>query len=178
MYKNIKEGKEGKEYKEGEEGKKGLPLPVLETFKEFSQDDSLTEALMDWAVMRRDTGHPLKREDLPELLSQLRELSGGSIERAVRIVNQSVNRRWAKFWNIKNVAGAPYQKPKEAVLHGPPPPRPEDFPGDPERFQQAMNEWTNSQGEDNQRVIHRLGPEPTEEEREKILKAMGHIESP
>lgn len=178
MYKNIKEGKEGEEYKEGEEGKKGLPLPVLEIFKEFSQDDSLTEALTDWAVMRRDTGHPVKEEDLPELLSQLRELSGGSIERAVRIVNQSVNRRWAKFWNIKDVAGAPYQKPKEMPLQGPPPPKPEDFPGDPERFQQAMNAWTARQGEDNQRVIHRLGPEPTEEEREKILKAMGHIESP
>lgn len=178
MYKNIKEGKEGEEYKEGEEGKKGLPLPVLEIFKEFSQDDSLTEALTDWAVMRRDTGHPVKEEDLPELLSQLRELSGGSIERAVRIVNQSVNRRWAKFWNIKDVSGAPYQKPKEMPLQGPPPPKPEDFPGDPERFQKAMNEWTARQGEDNQRVIHRLGPEPTEEEREKILKAMSHIEIP
>ena len=178
MYKNIKEGKEGKEYKEGKEGKKGLPLPVLEIFKEFSQDDSLTEALTDWAVMREDTGHPVKEEDLPELLSQLRELSGGSIERACRIVHQSVNRRWAKFWNIKDVSGAPYQKPKEMPLQGPPPPKPEDFPGDPERFQKAMNEWTARQGEDNQRVIHRLGPEPTEEEREKILKAMGHIESP
>ena len=176
MYKNIKEGKEGKEYKEGEEGKKGLPIPVLETFKEFSQDDSLTEALMDWAVMRRDTGHPLKREDLPELLSQLRELSGGSVDRACRIVNQSTARKWAKFWDLK--PGTFYTKPKEMALQGPPPPKPEDFPGDPDSFQQAMNAWTAQQGEDNQRVIQRLGPEPTEEEREKILKAMGHIESP
>lgn len=176
MYKNIKEGKEGEEYKEGEEGKKGLPFPVLEIFKEFSQDDSLTEALTDWAVMRRDTGHPVKEEDLPELLSQLRELSGGSIDRACRIVNQSTARKWAKFWDLK--PGTFYTKPKEMPLQGPPPPKPEDFPGDPERFQQAMNAWTAQQGEDNQRVIHRLGPEPTEEEREKILKAMGHIESP
>lgn len=176
MYKNIKEGKEGEEYKEGEEGKKGLPLPVLEIFKEFSQDDSLTEALTDWAVMRRDTGHPLKEADLPELLSQLRELSGGSVDRACRIVNQSTARKWAKFWDLK--PGTFYTKPKEMALQGPPPPKPEDFPGDPDSFQQAMNAWTAQQGEDNQRVIQRLGPEPTEEEREKILKAMGHIESP
>lgn len=181
MYKNIKEGKEGKEYKEGKEGKKGLPFPLLKILKTFESDhqsQDLTAALISWATMRLSRGH-LSEKDLHGQLSNLMDISRGDISMAIKIVEQSINRQWSQFWPLKQQCQSMrYQKAETRELKGPPPPKPEDFPGDPERFQQAMNAWTARQGEDNQRVIHRLGPEPTEEEREKILKAMGHIESP
>ena len=58
-------------------------------------------------------------------------------------------------------------------LNGAPPPKPEDFPGDPTGWQRAMNAWTRSQGTENQAITKRFGPEPDEAERNRILQAMG-----
>lgn len=187
MYKNIKESKELEEIEEieeREEGKKGASLPfpvlkILETFESDHQSHELTEALISWARMRIDKGHLLYEKNLRDQLYHLMDISGGDIPMAVKIAKQSVGRGWSQFWPLKEAPQmVRYPKVEKRELKGPPPPKPEDYPGDPAAFQRAMNEWTALQGDDNRRVIHRLGPEPTEEEREKILKAMGHIESP
>lgn len=61
----------------------------------------------------------------------------------------------------------------EDELRGAPPPKPEDFPGDPIGWQRAMNAWARHQGADNQAITNRFGPEPDEVERNHILQAMG-----
>ena len=53
------------------------------------------------------------------------------------------------------------------------PPKPENFPGDPMGWQKAMSAWIRSQGTENQSITKRLGPEPDEVERNRILQAMG-----
>ena len=60
----------------------------------------------------------------------------------------------------------------EDDLRGAPPPKPEDFPGDPVGWQRAMNAWTRYQGAENQAITKRFGPEPDEVERNRILQAM------
>ena len=60
----------------------------------------------------------------------------------------------------------------EDDLRGAPPPKPEDFPGDPVGWQRAMNAWTQCQGAENQAITKRFGPEPDEVERNRILQAM------
>ena len=60
----------------------------------------------------------------------------------------------------------------EDDLRGAPPPKPEDFPGDPVEWQRAMNAWTQCQGAENQAITKRFGPEPDEVERNRILQAM------
>lgn len=62
-------------------------------------------------------------------------------------------------------------KAAKELPKGIPPPKPEDFPGDPVGFQEAMNGWALLHGEENKAIKHRLG-EPDEAEKEKILLSM------
>lgn len=57
----------------------------------------------------------------------------------------------------------------------PPPPRIEDYPGDPEGFRRDAAAWASAYGVDNRRIEKKYSEgTPTDEERERILKAMGH----
>lgn len=162
-----------------EEGKKGDPpslLKILNSFETHHQTPELTAALVEWADMRRANGKPVSDKDLPELLRQLMEISGGDIARAIAIVRQSTGRKWNRFWELKQPAASiqpvRYPKPPRELSKGIPPPRPEDFPGDPVAFQEAMNGWAMLHGEENKAIKNRFN-EPNEEEKAKILQSMG-----
>ena len=162
-----------------EEGKKGAPpslLKILNSFETHHQTPELTAALVEWADMRRANGKPVSDKDLPELLRQLMEISGGDIARAIAIVRQSTGRKWNRFWELKQPAASiqpvRYPKPPRELPKGIPPPRPEDFPGDPVAFQEAMNGWAMLHGEENKAIKNRFN-EPNEEEKAKILQSMG-----
>ncbi len=182
MYKNIKEGEEGKKIRR-EEGKKGAPSPVLEKIKGFESahhSPALTAALVDWARMRKADRCSVKAEDIPDLLQQVTDLSGGSVDKAVAIVRQSIGRHWKQFWALKDpparASPSPrYQPVERANPSAPPPPRIEDYPGDPEGFRRDAAAWASAYGVDNRRIEKKYSEgTPTEEERERILKAMGH----
>lgn len=182
MYKNIKEGEEGKKIRR-EEGKKGAPSPVLERIREFESfhhSPALTAALVDWARMRKADRCQVQEKDLPDLFEQVVGLSGGSTDKAVAIVRQSIDRHWKQFWALKDPparASPPtrYQPVERADPSAPPPPRIEDYPGDPEGFKRDAAAWASAYGVDNRRIEKKYSEgTPTEEERERILKAMGH----
>ena len=182
MYKNIKEGKEGKNIRR-EEGKKGAPSPVLEKIRDFESahhSPALTAALVDWARMRKADRCSVKAEDIPDLLQQVTDLSSGSVDKAVAIVRQSIDRHWKQFWALKDpparASPSPrYQPVERANPSAPPPPRIEDYPGDPEGFRRDAAAWASAYGVDNRRIEKKYSEgTPTEEERERILKAMGH----
>lgn len=182
MYKNIKEGEEGKNIRR-EEGKKGAPSPVLEKIKDFESahhSPALTAAMVDWARMRKADRCSVKAEDIPDLLQQVSDLSGGSVDKAVAIVRQSIDRHWKQFWALKDpparASPSPrYQPVERANPSAPPPPRIEDYPGDPEGFHRDAAAWASAYGVDNRRIEKKYSEgTPTEEERERILKAMGH----
>lgn len=160
------------------EDKKGAPpslLKILNSFETHHQTPELTAALVEWADMRRANGNPVSDKDLPELLRQLMEISGGDIARAIAIVRQSTGRKWNRFWELKQPAASiqpvRYPKPPRELPKGIPPPRPEDFPGDPVAFQEAMNGWAMLHGEENKAIKNRFN-EPNEEEKAKILQSM------
>lgn len=180
MYKNIKEGEEGKKIRR-EEGKKGAPSPVLERIREFESfhhSPALTAALVDWARMRKADRCQVQEKDLPDLFEQVVGLSGGSTDKAVAIVRQSIDRHWKQFWALKDPparASPPtrYQPVERADPSAPPPPRIEDYPGDPEGFKRDAAAWASAYGVDNRRIEKKYSEgTPTEEERERILKAM------
>lgn len=182
MYKNIKEGEEGKNIRR-EEGKKGAPSPVLEKIRGFESvhhSPVLTAALVDWARMRKADRCSVKAEDIPDLLQQVTDLSGGSVDKAVAIVRQSIDRHWKQFWALKDpparASPSPrYQPVERANPSAPPPPRIENYPGDPEGFRRDAAAWASAYGVDNRRIEKKYSEgTPTEEERERILKAMGH----
>lgn len=182
MYKNIKEGEEGKKIRR-EEGKKGAPSPVLEKIRGFESahhSPALTAALVDWARMRKADRCSVKAEDIPDLLHQVTDLSGGSVDKAVAIVRQSIDRHWKQFWALKDpparASPSPrYQPVERANPSAPPPPRIEDYPGDPEGFRRDAAAWASAYGVDNRRIEKKYSEgTPTEEERERILEAMGH----
>jgi|GEM_PF-645013 len=182
MYKNIKEGEEGKNIRR-EEGKKGAPSPVLEKIRDFESahhSQALTAALVDWARMRKADRCSVKAEDIPDLLQQVTDLSGGSVDKAVAIVRQSIDRHWKQFWALKDpparASPSPrYQPVERANPSAPPPPRIEDYPGDPEGFRRDAAAWASAYGVDNRRIEKKYSEgTPTDEERERILKAMGH----
>lgn len=184
MYKNIKEGEEGKKIRR-EEGKKGPPSPVLEKIRDFESthhSPALTAALVDWAGMRKADRCPVKVEDIPDLLQQVTDLSGGSVDRAVAIVRQSTDHHWKKFWALKDPPARASPSPRYPLVEradpsAPPPPRVENYPGDPEGFRRDAAAWASAYGGDNRRIKKKYSEEtPTEEERERILKAMGHYE--
>lgn len=182
MYKNIKEGEEGKNIRR-EEGKKGAPSPVLEKIKDFESahhSPALTAALVDWARMRKADRCSVKSEDIPDLLQQVADISGGSVDKAVAIVRQSIDRHWKQFWALKDpparASPSPrYQPVERANPSAPPPPRIENYPGDPEGFRRDAAAWASAYGVDNRRIEKKYSEgAPTDEERERILKAMGH----
>lgn len=182
MYKNIKEGEEGKKIRR-EEGKKGAPSPVLERIREFESahhSPALTAALVDWARMRKADRCQVQEKDLPDLFEQVVGLSGGSTDKAVAIVRQSIDRHWKQFWALKDPparASPPtrYQPVERTDPSAPPPPRIEDYPGDPEGFKRDAAAWASAYGVDNRRIEKKYSEgTPTDEERERILKAMGH----
>lgn len=182
MYKNIKEGEEGKKIRR-EEGKKGAPSPVLERIREFESfhhSPALTAALVDWARMRKADRCQVQEKDLPDLFEQVVGLSGNSTDKAVAIVRQSIDRHWKQFWALKDPpakASPPtrYHPVERADPSAPPPPRIEDYPGDPEGFRRDAAAWASAYGVDNRRIEKKYSEgTPTEEERERILKAMGH----
>lgn len=182
MYKNIKEGEEGKNIRR-EEGKKEAPSPVLEKIRGFESahhSPALTAALVDWARMRKADRCSVKAEDIPDLLQQVTDLSGGSVDKAVAIVRQSIDRHWKQFWALKDpparASPSPrYQPVERANPSAPPPPRIEDYPGDPEGFRRDAAAWASAYGVDNRRIEKKYSEgTPTDEERERILKAMGH----
>lgn len=182
MYKNIKEGEEGKKIRR-EEGKKGPPSPVLEKIRDFESthhSQALTAALVDWAGMRKADRCPVKVEDIPDLLQQVTDLSGGSVDRAVAIVRQSTDHHWKQFWALKDPPARASPSPRYPLVEradpsAPPPPRIEDYPGDPEGFRRDAAAWASAYGVDNRRIEKKYSEgTPTEEERERILKAMGH----
>lgn len=183
MYKNIKEGEEGKKIRR-EEGKKGPPSPVLEKIRDFESthhSPALTAALVDWARMRKADRCPVKAEDIPDLLQQVTDLSGSSVDRAVAIVRQSTDHHWQKFWALKDpparASPSPRYPPVERADPSAPPPRIENYPGDPEGFRRDAAAWVSAYGGDNRRIRKKYSEgTPTEEERERILKAMGHYE--
>lgn len=182
MYKNIKEGEEGKKIRR-EEGKKGAPSPVLERIREFESfhhSPALTAALVDWARMRKADRCQVQEKDLPDLFEQVAGLSGGSTDKAVAIVRQSIDRHWKQFWALKDpparASPSPrYQPVERANPSAPPPPRIEDYPGDPEGFRRDAAAWASAYGVDNRRIEKKYSEgTPTDEERERILKAMDH----
>ena len=169
--------KEDKKIRRSED-KKGAPpslLKILNSFESHHQTPELTSALVEWAEMRQSNGKPVIDKDLQELLRQLMEISGGDIARAIAIVRQSTDRKWNRFWELKQPPASfqpvRYPKPPRELPKGIPPPKPEDFPGDPVGFQEAMNGWALLHGEENKAIKHRLG-EPDEAEKEKILLSM------
>lgn len=182
MYKNIKEGEEGKKIRR-EEGKKGAPSPVLEKIREFESfhhSPALTAALVDWARMRKADRCQVQEKDLPDLFEQVVGLSGSSTDKAVAIVRQSIDRHWKQFWALKDpparASPSPrYQPVERADPSAPPPPRIEDYPGDPEGFRRDAAAWASAYGVDNRRIEKKyIEGTPTEEERERILKALGY----
>lgn len=184
MYKNIKEGEEGKNIRR-EEGKKGAPSPVLEKIRDFESahhSPALTAALVDWAGMRKADRCSVKAEDIPDLLQQVTDLSGGSVDKAVAIVRQSTDHHWKQFWALKDPPARASPSPRYPLVEradpsAPPPPRIEDYPGDPEGFRRDAAAWASAYGGYNRRIKKKYSEEtPTEEERERILKAMGHYE--
>ena len=181
MYKNIEEGKKERK-EEGKEGKKYTTpsiLEALQTFENSHQSPELTAALKEWIAMRQQIGKPVKAEDFPEMLLTLSAFSEGDREKAIAIVKQSTTRRWLQFWDIKgwNSRASPdTEKPNSKALPGMPPPRIEDYAGDPEGFSRDLALWNqqNRAGE-NDRIQEKYDRcEATEEERTKILKAMGY----
>ena len=179
---NKKESKNSKNVRR-EEGKKGAPSPVLEKIRDYElahHSPALTAALVDWARMRKADRCSVKAEDIPDLLQQVTDLSGGSVDKAVAIVRQSIDRHWKQFWALKDpparASPSPrYQPVERANPSAPPPPRIEDYPGDPEGFRRDAAAWASAYGVDNRRIEKKYSEgTPTDEERERILKAMGH----
>mgnify|MGYP007047929952 CR=1 FL=1 len=142
----------------------------IQTFEEYHHSKQLTESLQRYVIARKERGHPVAERDMPLLLEQVSELSQGNVEMAIAIVEQSIRRKWNQFWELSHRGG------RKNELQGPPPPRIEDYPGDPDGFQEAVRRWqeqTPVPYSPNQRIKNRYAPEePSEEERQRILQRM------
>lgn len=65
-------------------------------------DTSLLNALQKFARTRKALGRPLMGKDVPGLLSDLAILSDDDRERKIQIINQSSERKWERFYRLKN----------------------------------------------------------------------------
>ncbi len=89
---------------------------LLQTFA--GENESLLEALMAWAEMRKQIKSPLTDYATKLALNKLQKLSGGDEVTMVEIVNQTIENGWKSFFPLKNYRVKPKRQSIYEALEG------------------------------------------------------------
>lgn len=83
--------------------KEKVPAGVDVLLRQYAGSDTgLLDALQNFAKTRKALGRPLTGKDVPGLLSDLAILSDDDRDRKIQIINQSSERKWERFYRLKN----------------------------------------------------------------------------
>lgn len=97
--KKLKNEKNEEEVKEKKKKEKFEPKRMIE---DYTQDPSLREALLDFLDFRKSAKAAVStKRQMQLLLKKLDELSRGNPQTKVKIVNQSIERGWKGFFELK-----------------------------------------------------------------------------
>ena len=97
--KKLKNEKNEEEVKEKKKKEKFEPKRMIE---DYTQDPSLREALLDFLDFRKSAKAAVStKRQMQLLLNKLDELSHGNPQTKVKIVNQSIERGWKGFFELK-----------------------------------------------------------------------------
>lgn len=97
--KKLKNEKNEEEVKEKKKKEKFEPKRMIE---DYTQDPSLREALLDFLDFRKSAKAAVStKRQMELLLKKLDELSHGDHQKKIKIVNQSIERGWKGFFELR-----------------------------------------------------------------------------
>ena len=83
---------------------------------EYSNNPNLESAFKDFVAMRKSLKKPLTNNALTRLKNKLNKLSGGNVDLAIAILNQSVDHCWQDVYELKDTTQQPI---KSTPVNGP-----------------------------------------------------------
>ena len=93
---------EGKEVKTKEKKEKKEKFEPKKMIEEYTEDSSLRDALVDFLDFRRSAKAAVStKRQMQLLLKKLDELSHGNPQTKIKIVNQSIERGWKGFFELR-----------------------------------------------------------------------------